>query len=258
MQRKLIPFIYLKLFSGYFYIKEKNGNYLDRHFKDKVRYIRWPLKNSCRVSQPPLFSWNGEYLIFYGIDPWKEDSVRYRNSDALGLAGKYIDIIALKFVNITVMLAFDGCGYGFRHHNRGKQDIPGFGQIRGHIFANRTSDCTYHCIKEPDCCSFEWREAFQIEIRICLIFKRRCLLRSEMEIYTINNQKILKLHFVRTKGWKISEVYLRYVPDISLIYLKYITVYFRYISCISHYHMYISGIFWIISKKNHRFILDIP
>ena len=80
------------------------------------------------------------------------------------------------------MLAWDGCGWGFEHHGKGFQDIPGFGQIQGHIFANRTHDCRNHCVRKPDCCSFEYREAFQTKIkydRIGKSFKRRCMIIKE-------------------------------------------------------------------------------
>ena len=54
-----------------------------------------------------------------------------------------------------------------------------------------------------------------------------------------------------------------YISGISLVYLRYILgisqVYHRYILGISQdYHMHFSDIFWVISKENHRYTLDIP
>ena len=52
--------------SGYFYLRAPNGNYLGTNHGGHDLEMFEAQKSNCRFWQPPLFSWDGEYLVYEG------------------------------------------------------------------------------------------------------------------------------------------------------------------------------------------------
>ena len=52
--------------SGYFYLRTQDGNYLGAQDNGHSLEIFEAQKSNCRFWEPPLFSWDGEYLVYEG------------------------------------------------------------------------------------------------------------------------------------------------------------------------------------------------